>query len=114
MEFPAHWGAPPMIQTRDLRPLPAPFGGMGSGTLARWIAEKQAADATSGGDAGLVQTQSSQERQRAAEATSAQQRAEAEAAAVQQEIDRVRIQIAAETAGSSGPPPYPAHWGAPP
>ncbi|MDG2014444.1 MAG: protease inhibitor I42 family protein, partial [Pirellulaceae bacterium] len=35
-EFPAYWGAPPKIQTRDLRPLPGGYG-KGSGTLARWI-----------------------------------------------------------------------------
>jgi len=34
--FPAHWGAPPRIQTRDLRPLPGDYG-RGSGTLAKWI-----------------------------------------------------------------------------
>lgn len=34
--YPAHWGQPPQIQTRDLRPLPGGYG-RGSGTLARWI-----------------------------------------------------------------------------
>jgi hypothetical protein len=34
--YPAHWGEPPRIQTRDLRPLPGGYG-RGSGTLARWI-----------------------------------------------------------------------------
>jgi len=34
--FPAHWGEPPRIQTRDLRPLPGGYG-RGSGTLAGWI-----------------------------------------------------------------------------
>ena len=34
--FPAHWGEPPRIQTRDLRPLPGGYG-QGSGTLANWI-----------------------------------------------------------------------------
>lgn len=34
--FPASWGEPPRIQTRDLRPLPGGYG-EGSGTLARWI-----------------------------------------------------------------------------
>ena len=34
--FPAHWGEPPRIQTRDLRPLPGGYG-QGSGTLAKWI-----------------------------------------------------------------------------
>lgn len=45
--FPSHWGEPPMAQTRDLRPLPGGYG-MGSGTLARWIEEKMAADASGG------------------------------------------------------------------
>jgi len=35
-EYPAHWGDPPKIQTRDLRPLPGGYG-KGSGTLAKWI-----------------------------------------------------------------------------
>ena len=34
--FPAHWGSPPRIQTRDYRPLPGGYG-RGSSTLARWI-----------------------------------------------------------------------------
>lgn len=34
--FPAHWGAPPLVQTRDLRPFPGGYG-QGSGTLAKWI-----------------------------------------------------------------------------
>lgn len=34
--FPVHWGAPPKMQTRDLRPLPGGYG-QGSGTLAKWI-----------------------------------------------------------------------------
>lgn len=34
--YPDHWGNPPRIQTRDLRPLPGGYG-MGSSTLARWI-----------------------------------------------------------------------------
>lgn len=42
--FPAHWGAPPRIQTRDLRPLPGGYG-QGSGTLARWIQENLDRDA---------------------------------------------------------------------
>ena len=35
--FPKHWGPPPRIQTKDLRPLPGGFG-HGSSTLASWIA----------------------------------------------------------------------------
>jgi hypothetical protein len=42
--FPAHWGAPPRIQTRDLRPLPGGYG-RGSGTLARWIQQNLDKDA---------------------------------------------------------------------
>jgi hypothetical protein len=34
--FPAHWGPPPRIQTRDYRPLPGGYGS-GSSTLGRWI-----------------------------------------------------------------------------
>jgi hypothetical protein len=41
--YPAHWGNPPSIQTRDLRQLPGGYG-MGSGTLANWIAENIEAD----------------------------------------------------------------------
>ena len=41
--FPAHWGAPPLRQTRDLRPLPGGYG-RGSGTLARWIGENMEED----------------------------------------------------------------------
>jgi uncharacterized protein YfaS (alpha-2-macroglobulin family) len=37
--YPAHWGEPPAIQTRDLRELPAGFG-RGSSTLAAWIQQK--------------------------------------------------------------------------
>ena len=43
--FPEHWGAPPRIQTRDLRPLPGGYGS-GSGTLARWIQQNLDRDAT--------------------------------------------------------------------
>lgn len=42
--FPAHWGQPPLRQTRDLRILPGGYG-RGSGTLARWIQENLEADA---------------------------------------------------------------------
>lgn len=50
--FPAHWGDPPSVQTRDLRPLPGGYG-KGSSTLARWIAanmEKDAKNATNPSD----------------------------------------------------------------
>jgi hypothetical protein len=42
--YPAHWGEPPAIQTRDLRELPAGFG-RGSSTLAAWIQQKIDEDA---------------------------------------------------------------------
>ena len=41
--FPAHWGEPPLIQTKDLRELPGEYG-RGSSTLAQWIAEKMRRD----------------------------------------------------------------------
>ena len=34
--YPKHWGEPPAVQTRDMRPLPGGFG-EGSGSLAKWI-----------------------------------------------------------------------------
>ncbi|WP_221029489.1 DUF5060 domain-containing protein [Actomonas aquatica] len=43
LPFPARWGEPPPVQTRDLRPLPAGFGS-GSSTLARWIEQQLATD----------------------------------------------------------------------
>merc|ERR1711934_965282 len=43
-QFPVHWGAPPRIQTRDLRPLPGGYG-RGSSTLAGWIKRNLDADA---------------------------------------------------------------------
>jgi predicted secreted protein len=46
--FPAHWGAPPRIQTRDLRPFPGGYG-RGSGTLARWIQKNMDADKAKAG-----------------------------------------------------------------
>ncbi len=42
--FPAHWGDPPKIQTRDLRPLPGGYG-RGSSTLAKWIEANMEKDA---------------------------------------------------------------------
>jgi len=58
-KYPAHWGDPPRIQTRDLRPLPGGYG-MGSGTLARWIQQnldKDAAGRKPGGGANANQAQ---------------------------------------------------------
>lgn len=43
--FPKHWGNPPKIQTRDLVPLPEPYG-RGSSTLRNWIVENQKKDAS--------------------------------------------------------------------
>lgn len=34
--FPKHWGKPPLVQTRDYKPLPQDYG-MGSSSLAIWI-----------------------------------------------------------------------------
>ena len=48
-EFPAHWGQPPQIQTRDLRPLPGGYGS-GSGTLAKWIQMNLDKDAAKAGE----------------------------------------------------------------
>jgi hypothetical protein len=42
--FPAHWGEPPKIQTRDYRELPGGYGN-GSSTLAKWIEANLAKDA---------------------------------------------------------------------
>lgn len=42
--FPAHWGDPPQIQTRDLRPLPGGYG-RGSSTLYKWIEANMEKDA---------------------------------------------------------------------
>ena len=47
--FPTHWGAPPLRQTRDLKPFPGGYG-RGSGTLARWIQENLDKDAAKGGN----------------------------------------------------------------
>ena len=41
--YPAHWGAPPRLQTKDLRPLPGGYG-MGSSTLANWIKQNMDMD----------------------------------------------------------------------
>lgn len=41
--FPKHWGNPPAIQTRDMRPLPGGYG-HGSTTLANWIQQNLARD----------------------------------------------------------------------
>ena len=43
-QFPTHWGAPPALQTRDLRPLPGGYGN-GSSTLAGWIQQNLEKDA---------------------------------------------------------------------
>jgi hypothetical protein len=41
--YPANWGKPPQMQTDDYRQLPGGYG-MGSGTLAKWIAKNIEAD----------------------------------------------------------------------
>ncbi|HIL25677.1 MAG TPA: hypothetical protein EYG19_09815 [Verrucomicrobia bacterium] len=46
--FPTHWGAPPRIGTRDLRPFPGGYG-QGSGTIAKWIQKNMDADKAKGG-----------------------------------------------------------------
>ena len=46
--FPAHWGQPPRIQTKDLRPLPGGYG-RGSSTLAKWIQMNLDRDAAKAG-----------------------------------------------------------------
>tara|TARA_Y100001934_G_scaffold115729_1_gene141647 strand:+ start:1290 stop:3719 length:2430 start_codon:yes stop_codon:yes gene_type:complete len=51
--YPAHWGAPPLRQTRDLRPLPDGYG-RGSSTLGRWIQENLDKDAAKGKPTGKV------------------------------------------------------------
>lgn len=42
--FPAHWGEPPRVQTRDYREWPAGYG-VGSGSVGKWVAENMAKDA---------------------------------------------------------------------
>jgi Domain of unknown function (DUF5060)/Putative collagen-binding domain of a collagenase len=42
--YPGHWGEPPQIETRDLRPLPGGFG-EGSSTLGQWIQQNIDQDA---------------------------------------------------------------------
>ena len=38
--FPANWGKPPEVQTKDYRPLPYGYGS-GSSTLYHWIIENK-------------------------------------------------------------------------
>lgn len=45
-KFPAHWGKPPRIQTKDFVELPEPFG-RGSSTLKKWILENLKQDQAS-------------------------------------------------------------------
>jgi hypothetical protein len=59
-EFPGHWGAPPLRQTRDYVEWPGGYG-QGSGTVAAWIrrkmqADKDAADKERDGDSGGAST----------------------------------------------------------
>lgn len=53
-KYPAHWGAPPEIQTRDLVPLPGGFG-QGSSTLAAWIQKNLDKDASNAGSETTLQ-----------------------------------------------------------
>jgi len=53
--YPAHWGEPPLMQTRDLRELPGGYG-MGSGTLAKWIREHMEQDERDGTPAAAAAT----------------------------------------------------------
>ena len=46
--YPAHWGNPPAIQTRDMRELPGGYG-FGSSTLAKWIQKNMDSDAEKAG-----------------------------------------------------------------
>tara|TARA_B100000686_G_C16756038_1_gene955558 strand:+ start:587 stop:1414 length:828 start_codon:yes stop_codon:yes gene_type:complete len=46
-KFPTHWGNPPKIQTKDLRPLPGGYGN-GSSTLAKWISKNLEQDKKKG------------------------------------------------------------------
>ena len=41
VEYPTHWGEPPLKQTRDKKKMPYPFEGFGSGTLVKWISKNQ-------------------------------------------------------------------------
>jgi len=52
--FPAHWGPPPRIETRDLRKLPGDYG-FGSSTLARWIQTNLDKDQRTGGGTSATQ-----------------------------------------------------------
>ena len=53
--YPAHWGQPPQIQTRDIRELPGGYG-MGSGTLASWIQQNLDKDRSGGIPAAVKKT----------------------------------------------------------
>eukprot|EP00009_Paramoeba_aestuarina_P017327 CAMPEP_0201542484 /NCGR_PEP_ID=MMETSP0161_2-20130828/72052_1 /ASSEMBLY_ACC=CAM_ASM_000251 /TAXON_ID=180227 /ORGANISM="Neoparamoeba aestuarina, Strain SoJaBio B1-5/56/2" /LENGTH=149 /DNA_ID=CAMNT_0047950145 /DNA_START=105 /DNA_END=554 /DNA_ORIENTATION=- len=46
-KYPAHWGDPPRLQTRDFRELPGGYG-FGSGTLAKWIKQHMEQDERDG------------------------------------------------------------------
>ena len=113
--FPAHWGEPPAMQTRDIRPLPGGFG-MGSGTLARWIEQKMAEDAAGGGVGGLPPPKPGPPAGSAATATPAPLptgRERREATAQRGRTRRAALLAAQrETAAAGGR--FPAHWGEPP
>ena len=62
-EYPAHWGAPPRVQTRDLRPLPGGYG-RGSSTLAGWIQKNLDQDAKAPADPKKEKTDNAEEIQK--------------------------------------------------
>mmetsp|Transcript_37938 Transcript_37938/g.45740 ORF Transcript_37938/g.45740 Transcript_37938/m.45740 type:complete len:254 (+) Transcript_37938:168-929(+) len=45
--FPAHWGQPPRVQSKDRRPLPGNYG-VGTSTLAAWIRRNMVKDENEG------------------------------------------------------------------
>lgn len=59
-EYPAHWGAPPRMQTRDYRPLPGGYG-HGSSTLAGWIQKNLDQDAKAPADTKKEKTGNAEE-----------------------------------------------------
>ena len=56
IEYPAHWGKPPLKQTRDAKYLPYPWKGWGSGTLVKWIKKNQTNYPKSWGKKPKIQT----------------------------------------------------------
>ena len=108
-KYPAHWGDPPRIQTRDLRPLPGGYG-MGSGTLARWIQQnldKDAAGRKPGSGANANQAQIDRLQARIKQIKSFMARARLTKKSRERylgEIDKLEEQIAALKNQSSSKP----------